>query len=188
MILAIYQMQLTLTLTLKVIQTIRNPKDTLVSYYHHIRNEGHLGAFNGTWDQYFEKFKETKLPWGDYFQTNVEWFEFNKDRENSLILTYEEMQKDKRANVIKIAKFIGRELAEEAVDLIVEKSSIKEVRKKFAVIQAQGKHWNSERCNFIRKGEVGDWVNYFSKEQSDLIDNKCKEYLEPLGLHFEYKI
>ena len=131
---------------------------------------------------------EKKLPWGDYFENNKEWYQFNKDRENSLVLTYEEMQKDKRASVIKIAKFIGHEISDETANVIVEKTSVKEIRKKYQVLQAKKKYWNSERCDFVRKGEVGDWVNYFSKEQSDYIDAKCKEYLEPLGLHFEYTI
>ena len=50
---------------IKIIQTIRNPKDTLVSFYHHYRSDGAGGAFNGTWDQYFERFRGRKLIWGD---------------------------------------------------------------------------------------------------------------------------
>ena len=38
------------------------------------------------------------------------------------------------------------------------------------------------------KGIVGDWKNYFSEEQSDFVDEKCREYLEPLGLKFEYSL
>ena len=65
---------------LRVIQTIRNPKDTLVSYYHHYRSDPTMGAFNGTWDQFFKLFKEKKLPWGDYFQHNAAWYRFNKNK------------------------------------------------------------------------------------------------------------
>ena len=44
---------------IRVMQIIRNPKDTLVSFYHHMKNERLLGGYNGTWDQYFDLFKET---------------------------------------------------------------------------------------------------------------------------------
>ena len=173
---------------LKVIQTLRNPKDTLLSFYHHLRSDGHLGGFNGTWDQFFELFKQKRLTWGDYFQINADWYKFNKERENSLILTYEEMKKNHRAHVIKIAKFIGQDLSDKAVDLIVEKSTVKNVSPKFKTLFETNPVWNLNRSLFVRKGIVGDWVNYFSKEQSEYVDAKCKEYLEPLGIEFIYKL
>ncbi len=170
----------------KLIQTIRNPKDTLVSQYHHVRSDGMLGAFNGTWDQFFELVKQKKLPWGDYFEVTADWYKFNKDRKNSLILKYEDMKKDHRGHVIKIAKFIGYNLSDKAIDLIVENSTVKSAAKKFVEVMRDDGTWKSDRSHFIRKGVVGDWVNYFSKEQSEYVDAKCKEVLEPLGLTFEY--
>ena len=171
---------------LKVIQTLRNPKDALVSYYHHMRSDGQLGAFNGTWDQFFDLFKQKRLPWGDFFQVNANWYKFNKERENSLVLIYEQMKRDHKAHVIKLANFIGKDLSNRAVDLIVEKSTAKNVSSKFKTLFQNFPMWNLDRSEFVRKGEVGDWTNYFSKEQSDYVDGKCKEYLEPLGIEFEY--
>ena len=171
---------------LKVIQTIRNPKDTLVSYFHHCRSDAQIGAFNGTWDQYFNLIKEKRLPWGDYFEHNAQWYKFNKDRKESLVLIYEDMKKSPRDVVIKISKFLGYNLSDKVIDLIVEKSTMKNMGKDLNAILKESPHWKSDRSNFIRKGVVGDWVNYFSKEQSEYIDAKCREYLEPLGLKFEY--
>ena len=169
---------------LKVIQTMRNPKDTLVSFYHHARSDSTMGAFNGTWDQYFQLFKEKKLPWGDYFEHNAAWYKFNQNRDNSLILRYEEMKKDTKAHVVKIAKFIGHDISDKVADLTVEKSQVKTVSKTFTEMFSDSV-WKKERSPFVRKGEVGDWVNYFSKEQVDYVDAKYKEYLEPLGIVFE---
>ena len=171
---------------LKVIQTLRNPRDTLVSFYHHMRSDGCLGCFAGTWDQYFEEFKKRRLPWGDFFEVNSSWYKFNKDRPNSLILRYEEMKKDHEGHVIKIAKFLGYDLPDKTIDLIVENSTVKEMSKKFVAVEKDDVTWNSNRSHFIRKGQVGDWANFFSEEQIAFMDERCKQYFEPLGLSFQY--
>ena len=168
---------------LRVIQTLRNPKDTLVSYYHHMINDYHMGGFLGNWDQFFEEFRAKRLPWGDYFEHIAEWYKFNVKREKSLVLKYEDMKVNTRENVIRIAKFVGYELSDRVVDLVVEKSSMKSVSKKFETRFKDVVMWKKDGA-FIRKGEVGDWVNYFSQEQSDYIDAKCEEYLVPLGIRF----
>ena len=171
---------------LKVIQTIRNPKDSLVSYYHHYRSDNTMGGFNGTWDQFFDLIKAKRLPWGDLFQHTSEWYTFNKDRQNSLVLQYEDFKKDHRGHVVKIAKFLGIELSEKAIDIIVDKSTVKTMSEKYnKKMDENDKSWNSNKSTFVRKGKVGDWVNYFSKEQSAYIEERCKQELEPLGLHFE---
>ena len=170
----------------RVIQNIRNPKDTLVSYYHHFRSSGQLGAFHGTWDQYFELFVQKRLlPWGDYFEHNADWYNFNKNRNESLILVYEDMKKSHRDHVIKIAKFLGYDLSDKVIDLIVEKSSFKDMSKIINDKMHKAPNWKSERSEFVRKGQVGDWVNYFTEEQKEFVDAKYKEYLKPLGLNFD---
>ncbi len=35
---------------------------------------------------------------------------------------------------------------------------------------------------FFRKGKMGDWVNWLSEEQSDLIDARVKEVKDKYGL------
>ena len=153
-----------------------------MSYYHHMRSENQLGGFNGSWDQFYEVFKQKKLPWGDYFEHVADWFRFNRFRDNSLVLVYEEMVKDPKSHVIKIANFINTELPDTAADLIVKNTSFKKMSGSFNDKMKGIPSWNSERSTFLRKGKVGDWVNYFSEKQSEYVDAKCSEFLEPLGL------
>ena len=145
-----------------------------------------MGGFSGTWDQFFVLIKVKQLPWGDLFQQISEWYKFNKDRQNSLVLRYKDFKRDHRGHVVMIAKFLGFELSEKAVDIIVDKSTVKTVSEKYKEIHENENSWNSNTSSFVRKGEVGDWVNYFSEEQSAYIEERCQQELEPLELRFEY--
>ena len=83
----------------------------------------------------------------------------------------------------KIAKFIGKEISPEIRDLIVQQTS-------FCVMK------NSEHTNyswfdgikgdgFIRKGQVGEWKNFFTEEQNELFDKVFKERMEGTGIAFD---
>ena len=47
------------------------------------------------------------------------------------------------------------------------------------------KTWKKEG-DFVRKGIIGDWQTIFSVQQSGYVDNKSEEYLEKLGIKFQY--
>ena len=170
---------------MKIIRTIRNPKDTLVSYFHHMKNDAIMGGFNGTWDQFFQLFKEKKLPFGDFFETNAEWFKFFRNRKNVLVLIYEEMKADHRAHVLKIAQFLDQEMSQKVVDVIVQKTNFQSMSKEVNPVVKTYETWKKEG-DFVRKGEIGNWLEYFSDEQSEYVDNKCEEYLQKLGIKFQY--
>ena len=170
---------------LKIIRTIRNPKDTLVSYFHHMKNDEIMGGFNGSWDQFFQLFKDEKLPYGDFFEVNAEWFKFLQNRKNILVLKYEEMKKDHRGHVLKIAQFLDKEISHKVIDIIVQKTTFQNMSKDVNPVVKTYDTWKKDG-DFVRKGEVGDWMNYFSDEQSEYVDCRSEEYLEPLGIQFQY--
>ena len=103
-----------------------------------------------------------------------------------MVLSYEDGKKDPRGRIVKIAKFMGFDLSEKVIDIILEKSTIKNMSQKYKKLHEGDTSWNTDRSSFIRKGQVGDWINYFTKEQNEYVENRTREEFEPLGLKFEY--
>jgi hypothetical protein len=42
-------------------------------------------------------------------------------------------------------------------------------------------------CKFMRKGEIGDWRNYFTFAQSEFFDAIYTEKLKDTGLSFQFQ-
>ncbi|KAG8191542.1 hypothetical protein JTE90_019606 [Oedothorax gibbosus] len=91
----------------KYIYVTRNPKDTCVSFYHHMANMPVM-AFNGTFDEFFEHFISGDAGYGDYFDHLEGWYE-QRNRPNVLFVTYEEMKEDPEAAILKMASFVDDE-------------------------------------------------------------------------------
>ena len=180
-----YQKQMEIYPHMKIINLYRNPKDTMVSLFKYSKEHLLTGKFTGTWDQFFDLAIQGKLFLGDFFDFTSKWYKFNKERKNSLVIKYEDMKQDRRGHILKIAKFMGCEVSDKVVDYILQKTSVSVMQNEVNSVP-QKQNFPVQGPNLVRKGEVGDWMNYFSKEQSELVDAKCKEFFEPLGLTFEY--
>ena len=172
----------------KIIVVIRNPKDAAVSNYHHAQMDMTQGPFRGTWDDFFQQRIKKQNLYGDFFDITTEWWKV-RHLDNVLVVTYEEMQANLARVVRKVAGFTGYELSDELLQKIVQKSSFREMKnnrkvnnQKLADIGA----FDFTKSKFIRKGEIGDWVNYFSEEQNSYIDKQCEERCSPVGLIFQY--
>lgn len=83
----------------------------------------------------------------------------------------------------KIATFIGKELPLETLERIVSQTSFNAMQKEgnsnFSFIREFKGLW-------IRKGEVGNWKDYFTEDQSKRFDSLIKEKLAGSGLEDEF--
>lgn len=95
----------------KYIYVVRNPKDCCVSFYYHTKYSPGYNFQDGTFNDFFELFIRGETDYGDYFDHLLSWYEHRNDP-NVLFITYEEMKMDMQTAVLKIAKFLGTQYAE----------------------------------------------------------------------------
>ena len=96
------------------------------------------------------------------------------------------MKKDPFDWIKKISEFCGKVLSDETLQKITEATSFKKMQDNPAVNHAATKMFDQKVSKFMRKGEVGDWKNHFSEEQSQYIDQRMKETFPVDGPQFEY--
>ncbi|HAK55176.1 MAG: sulfotransferase domain-containing protein [Vicinamibacterales bacterium] len=168
----------------RYVYVARNPFDCAVSFFHHTRGFVRLYDFaDGTFDEFFEYFLAGEVDFGDYFDNLVPWFAHRTD-DNLLFLTYEQMKAAPAEAVVAIGEFLGPDSSravhdQVALERIVRHSSFDSMRK-------DPERWSSKRPDgmpeFIRKGEVGDWSNVFTRDQARRLADKFARRAEGTDL------
>jgi hypothetical protein len=161
----------------KYLCVIRNPKDTCVSFFYHIKADSRF-EFSGHFHEFFDYWIKGEVAYGDYFEHILSFWSHRFD-DNFSFLVYEHVKNNPKDAVLKIAEFLGEEFVikmkennEFLLNKVIENSTINALKGSLG-----------EEFNFIiRKGIVGDWKNHFTKEESDLIDEKVKKLFTGTGL------
>ena len=164
---------------------LRNPKDTLVSYYEFYKSTPSLGNFSGTWNNFFELFTNKQLAFGDYFDWVSGYWNAAMSNENIFFVKYEDLKLNPHKGIQTIADYFNVKLSQEQLDAIVNHTSFSEMKKNPSTNYFQ--KLLGEKSNYFRKGVVGDWKNYFSEQQNEYIDKLIEEKLTSIGLRFEYE-
>lgn len=173
----------------KMIYTIRNPKDTLVSYYYFSIMNKYID-FDSDFPKYFELFVTDQISYGPYWKHILEFWE-RRHEENILIVSYEEMKKDSIGVIKRVASFLGKSYTDAEIEGISSHCSYSEMKKNPSTniglhADAQGV-LNDSISPFMRKGEVGDWKNYLTDEMNQQMDKYTQEHFSGTGLEFEYE-
>uniref|UniRef100_A0A3B4YPD7 Sulfotransferase n=1 Tax=Seriola lalandi dorsalis TaxID=1841481 RepID=A0A3B4YPD7_SERLL len=151
----------------------RNPKDTLVSFYHFSNNNPVLPV--QSWEYFYSHFLSGDVPWGSYFDHALAW-EKRIDDPNVMIVTYEELKQDLSEGVRQISSFFGFSLTEAQVHQIAEGSTFTAMKESAA---------NSH-------GTMGNLTvpNHFTPEQSQEMDEAFNKHLAGtrLGAKLNYQL
>ena len=168
----------------KYIYTSRNPKDVFVSLYFMMK-----WAYRPQleWDSFWDAYIAGNLYYGDYMDHLLSWWSHRND-DNVLFLKYEDMKKDLKQHISKIASFIGKELPDDKISAIADLASFEKMKKDDTVNYSWDEaHIRDGEPMFLRKGILGDWKTLLSEEQSAQMDAICDERLKDTGLEFEFQ-
>jgi len=157
----------------------REPKDVLVSYYYHIRGFPGYEAPEFELSTLYEMFMKGEVEFNDHCEHVADWFK-HKDDKNVLFLLYEDLQEDLEREIIKIAKFLGKDywsrLQENDNKLlkdVVERTTFKSMAK------GSSRKWvKADRPAdkpFVRKGVTGDYKNHLTQDQIQAMNKKLRE-------------
>ncbi|CAL4059762.1 unnamed protein product [Meganyctiphanes norvegica] len=164
----------------KVVYVARNPKDAVVSYEHFSRINKVI-AFKKDMDTFIDYFVKDDLMYGPYWQHLREAWEA-RNKENFLLLFYEDMIHDIIGQLKKIDKYIGTNLTDKQLENVANHCSFNSMKGRITFSDNVGK---SPEGGFFRKGKVGSWREKLASEQADKIDQWTKEHLSDIPFKYE---
>lgn len=187
--------QLTNNPDVKIVYTMRNPKDQAVSFYHYCLLAHEI---NCSFDDFIEVFLDNKMVYGSSSQHMLEFFK-RRDQPNVLIVKYEDMKRDLPSVIRQCADHleIKRTLTTDDIDKLCDHVKFEKMEKNLSVnletIVFQDPQTEEKidrevynKVKFIRKGQIGDWQNYFSPETNEKFDKWIEENIASTGMTFDY--
>ncbi|VTJ67163.1 Hypothetical predicted protein [Marmota monax] len=174
----------------KILYIYRNPKDVLVSFFHY-SNWVAILKNSETFENYIKMFLDGQVVGSRWFDHIKGWYEHRHDF-NILFMSYEDMKKDLRSAVLKICRFLEKELSEEVVDTVVKQASFQNMKTNpqanYNDIVKQEMGVRNNEGNFLRKGTIGDWKHHFTVEQNERFDQIFQREMKDFPLKFVWDI
>ncbi|QCD85777.1 desulfoglucosinolate sulfotransferase A/B/C [Vigna unguiculata] len=174
----------------KIIYICRNPFDTFISawdYFDKIKDHS-LSAL--TMEEAFEMYCNGIIEFGPWWSHMLGYWNESIVRPNKvLFLKYEDLKEDGNFCVKRVAEFLGFPFTQEeerngVVESIIKLCSFEKM--KGLEVNKSGMLFKVlENKHFFRKGEIGDWVNYFSPSMTEKLSKIVEEKLSGSGLSFE---
>ena len=168
----------------KVIFLYRDPRDVLVSSYHHMKYRNGIAGLEGK-DLINHKIVGLKkiIKFMNFMLRYV------KDREDCMLVSYEDMKIDARAVLSDVCNFVKMKADQTTVSEAVSACEFNVMQKK----EQKGEYKNPRLSPVnknnvhsfkVRKGKVGGYSEFFSAEEIDLLNRIMKENIDPF---FKYK-
>ncbi|XP_010674742.3 cytosolic sulfotransferase 15, partial [Beta vulgaris subsp. vulgaris] len=174
----------------RILYICRNPFDTLVSFYHFFcesrkkaKGEDYVPP---SLEDMFEYFCDGRILYGPFFDHVIGFWKASLELPNKvLFLKYEDFKDDPSYHLKRVAEFIGMPFSQEeesdgVIKQIIEFCSIKNM-KELEVNKSGVINKIFEKKSYFRKGEVGDWTNYFTHDMEERMKKLMEDKIEGTG-------
>jgi len=181
----------------KIVYVVRNPKDTLVSMFNFLKKlppfqqEPMKAMVSNGFAHFYQHYMKGDFPMASYEEKTQNYLEHIqtwlkvKEQADVYFLYYENMKKDFKGEVTKLAAFLDVKLSAEKLEEITAKCTIDAMKQSYASRPGfQAQHAGA----FINKGGVGGWKDYFTVAQSEEWDREVAEKLAGTEVKFQYTI
>ncbi|XP_056626815.1 sulfotransferase 1 family member D1-like isoform X2 [Triplophysa dalaica] len=143
----------------------------------------------GPWDGYIQKFMKGQLSWGSWYDHVKSYWRERKER-NILYLLYEDLKENPVREIKKIRQYLGVLVSDDVIERIVQLTSFKTMKDNpmanYSFIPKL--LFDQSVSPFMRKGEVGDWVNHFTPAQSQVFDEDYAKQMKDVDIPFRFRI
>jgi len=160
----------------RVIYIVRDPRDVMVSYYHHLKKRGLVGE---SFSRYVDDFVSGNLDgFGSWRQNLRSWMA--ADDLDIIFIRYEDLLDSPIQNLSRVLEFIGLDVGMERVKKAIECCAIDKLRDKEL---SEGNRWSPMKgtrkdINFFRSGRAQQWRDYDPSEINKIVGGWREEMRE----------
>ncbi|KAK3871889.1 hypothetical protein Pcinc_022990 [Petrolisthes cinctipes] len=170
----------------KVIYVLRNPKDTVVSFYHYVRIV-RLYDYKGSFEKFAKEFINDQMLFGPYWpHVHQAWR--RRSHPNLHLIFYEDLKADFMTQLHLLDKFLGTNLGTQQmqnVQHITEFTSMKSKGTPITDTASFNQSIMEKEGGFYRKGVAGDWKNTLSPELNQEMDKWIKDNIGDIPIKWD---
>ncbi|CAN4124637.1 unnamed protein product [Withania somnifera] len=173
----------------KLVYLCRNPKDTFVSLWHFTNNLKLDHTDTNSIGEVFDLFCKGVSLYGPFWNHVLDYWKHSIEKPNKVIfLMFEEIKSQPKLQLKRLAEFLECPFSIEeehcgVVDEILRMCSFENLSN--LEVNKNGKLSSGEENKaFFRKGEVGDWNNYFTIEMTEKLNHIIEQKFQGSGLRF----
>lgn len=146
----------------------RNPNDIMVSYYEYFKT---LKNYNNITFKEFIRSDTTGIP---YWCKHI-----NSWHKKAYFIAYEDMKSNTYETIANLLRHFNLSFSDENLQQAIDFSSfrnMKEIEKKHGIDKQNLSRHKNKNINFVRKGVVGGWQDYFDKDDLSYVKDTLENY------------